>query len=83
MTFFILADDNSIDAIDKSKIMMYGYKWKFFGLCVIFLVLVLLCVLTLGIGLLWLMPVIRVTFAKFYEEVKENLRSVEYIANQP
>ena len=33
MTFYILADDNSIgamDAIDKSQKMMDGYKWKYF-----------------------------------------------------
>lgn len=35
MTFYIIADEPSIsimDAIDKSKKMMYGYKWKFFCL---------------------------------------------------
>ena len=35
MTFYILADDNSIgamEAIDKSKKMMDGYKWKYFCL---------------------------------------------------
>ncbi|MDB4205260.1 DUF975 family protein [Polaribacter sp.] len=35
MTFYILADNNSIgamEAIDKSKKMMDGYKWKYFCL---------------------------------------------------
>ena len=34
MTFYIIADDDSIgamDAIDKSKKMMYGHKWKYFS----------------------------------------------------
>src|SRR5579872_7123739 len=40
MTFFILADDPLIgprQAIDKSKKMMYGYKWKLFCLDLRFL----------------------------------------------
>jgi uncharacterized membrane protein len=63
MTFYILADDNSIgamDAIDKSKKIMYGYKWKYFCLQLRFLGLALLCILTLGIGFLWLIPYINV-----------------------
>jgi uncharacterized membrane protein len=73
MTFYIIADDNSIgamDAIDKSKKMMYGYKWKYFCLCLRFLGWALLCILTLGIGFLWLMPYMQVSMAKFYDDVK-------------
>jgi len=60
MTFYILADDNSIsamDAINKSKKMMNGYKWKYFCLHLRFLGWALLCLLTLGIGFLWLCAV--------------------------
>ena len=74
-TFFILADDNTLrpsEAIDKSKKMMDGYKLKYFYLCLRFLGLALLCVLTLGIGFLWLIPYMYVTCAKFYEDVKGN-----------
>lgn len=80
MTFYILADDNSIgamDAIDKSKIMMTGYKWKYFCLGLRFLGLALLCILTLGIGFLWLFPFIQVSMAKFYDDVKGNQLTVE------
>jgi len=75
MTFYILADDSSIgamDAIDKSKRMMYGYKWKYFGLGIMFFGLSILCILTLGIGFLWLVPYKQVTMAKFYDDVKAN-----------
>jgi uncharacterized membrane protein len=75
MTFFIMADDNSIEpmeAIDKSKRMMDGNKWKFFCLGLRFLGWALLCILTLGIGLLWLLPYIYVSMAKFYEDIKSN-----------
>lgn len=74
MTFFIMADDSSIDpmdAIDKSKAMMNGYKWKYFGMNLIFFGLILLSLLTLGIALLWVIPYISVSSAKFYEDIKE------------
>lgn len=72
MTFYIIADEPSIsimDAIDKSKKMMYGYKWKFFCLNLRFLGWALLCFLTLGIGFLWLIPYMEISFTKFYEDI--------------
>jgi uncharacterized membrane protein len=75
MTFYILVDDNSIkamEAIDKSKKMMVGYKWKYFYLGLRFLGWALLCILTLGIGFLWLIPYMQVSMAKFYDDVKYN-----------
>jgi uncharacterized membrane protein len=73
-TFYILAEDDKIsamEAIDKSKKMMYGYKWKYFCLGLRFLGWLLLCILTLGIGLLWLMPYIQVSAARFYDDIKD------------
>lgn len=75
MTFYIIADDPNIeamDAIDKSKEMMDGYKLKYFYMSLRFFGLALLCILTLGIGFLWLIPYAHVTFAKFYDDIKEN-----------
>lgn len=72
-TFFIIADDENIgamEAIDKSKKMMYGYKWKFFCLGLRFIGWFLLCILTLGIGLLWLVPYMQISTAKFYDDIK-------------
>ena len=82
MTFYILADDNSIgamDAMDKSKKMMDGYKWKSFCLGLRFFGWSLLCILTLGIGFLWLMPYAQVSMAKFYDDVKANSLTTENI----
>jgi len=82
MAFYILADDNSIkpmEAIDKSKEMMEGYKWKYFCLCLRFTGWALLCILTLGIGFLWLMPYMQVSMAKFYDDVKANATITETI----
>jgi len=72
MTFYILADDPQVkpqDALQKSKSMMDGYKLKLFYLCLRFFLLALLCILTLGIGFLWLIPYIHVTMAKFYDDI--------------
>jgi uncharacterized membrane protein len=82
MTFYIIADDNSIgamEAIDKSKKMMDGYKLKYFYLGLRFIGWALLCILTLGIGFLWLMPYMQVSMAKFYDDVKANSLSAENI----
>ena len=73
MTFYILADDNSIgamEAINKSKKMMDGYKWKYFCLGLRFIGWSLLCILTLGIGFLWLLPYMQVSMVKFYDDIK-------------
>ncbi len=75
MTFYILADNPDMkpaDALDKSKRMMKGYKWKYFGLQMIFLLGVIACLLTLGIGFLWFIPWVHVTEAHFYEDIKDN-----------
>jgi uncharacterized membrane protein len=74
-TFYILADDpgmDAISAIDKSKKMMRGYKWKYFCLGLRFIGWALLCILTLGIGLFWLDTYMQTSFAKFYDDVKAN-----------
>lgn len=74
MSMYILADDKTLQpqaVLDKSKQMMDGHKWQFFYLGLRFLLLALLCVLTLGIGFLWLIPYANVTGAKFYDAIKD------------
>ena len=75
MTFFILADDPTIaplDAIRKSKVMMQGNKWKLACLSFRFIGWMFLCLLTLGIGFLWLFPYMSVSIAQFYDDIKVN-----------
>lgn len=75
MVFYILADDPNLkpqDVLARSKEMMDGYKLKLFYLFLRFLLLAILCVLTLGIGFLWLIPYIHITMAKFYDDLKNN-----------
>lgn len=73
MTFFILRDDPSVgplNAIRRSKQMMRGNKWKYFCLQWRFFWWILLCMLTCGIGFLWLHPYIMTSIARFYEDLK-------------
>lgn len=73
MTFYIIADDAAVGpltVIRTSKQMMYGKKWKFFCLFLRFIGWSLLCVLTLGIGFLWLLPYMSASMVLFYEDVR-------------
>ncbi len=77
---YILADEpdiNAMDALRKSEQMMKGNKTKYFVLLLIFGLLSLLCLLTLGIGFLFLLPVMQVTMAEFYDEIKRNMGEQE------
>jgi uncharacterized membrane protein len=70
--FFILADNNEIsaqDAIKKSKALMNGNKYRYFCLLCRFIGWFLLCVLSLGIGFLWLIPYVMTSNVKFYESL--------------
>ncbi len=72
MTYFIIADDPTIgplQAISRSKEMMAGRKWKLFCLYLRFFGWVLLCILTLGIGYIWLGPYIQAAVAHFYDDL--------------
>jgi len=74
MAFYIISDNPEIgamEAIRKSKEMMRGFRWKLFCLNLSFIGWVLLCVLTLGIGFLWLQPYMNASFANFYQNLKE------------
>jgi uncharacterized membrane protein len=71
MAFFIIADDEDcgpLEAIRRSKEMMKGNKWKFFCLHWRFFWWGLLCIFP--VGMLWLVPYMQTSFAKFYEDVK-------------
>jgi uncharacterized membrane protein len=80
MSFYILADRPEIgimEAIEESKKMMRGNKWKFFCLNLSFIGWILLSLLTLGIGLLWALPYMEVSIVAFYDIANGSLRSVK------
>ena len=73
--FYIIAEDNKIDpynALVKSKKMMDGNKWKLFKIILRILLLAIVCILTLGIGFIWLAPYQNSVYAKFYNLLKES-----------
>lgn len=73
MTFYIIADNPSVgvmEAIDRSKQMMYGNRWKYFCLQWRFFWWSLLCLLTCGIGYLWLAPYIVTSNTRFYDDLR-------------
>lgn len=73
MTLFILRDNPDITAsevITQSRRMMNGHKMRYFLLQLSFMGWFALCILSGGIGLLWLMPYISLTNANFYEYIK-------------
>lgn len=57
--------------IDKSKQMMYGYKWDYFNFMLSFIGWYLLCIVTLGIALVYVAPYVSVSQALYYEELKK------------
>ena len=75
MTFYILAEDKSLsalEAIGKSKQIMAGNKWKLLCLSFRFFGWILLSIITLGIGFIWVAPYMSISFATFYDDIKNN-----------
>lgn len=73
MTPYVVHDHPEMDADDcihESRMMMKGNKWKLFCMDLSFIGWAILCLFTLGIGLLWLQPYIEASHSKFYEELK-------------
>lgn len=73
-TFYLLAEDPTLtaqEAMQKSWRLMQGKKAKLFWLGLSFIGWILLSILTLFIGLLWLMPYMYVTYAQFYDDIRE------------
>lgn len=56
---------------------MDGHKWQLFCLHLSFIGWWLLCILTLGIGTLWLAPYSQNSTAAFYEDLKNQFDSAE------
>lgn len=76
MSFYILYDNpnlGAMEALDLSKKIMMGNKWRLFCLHLSFIGWALLSILTCGIGFLWLVPYINTTVANFYEGIKKTM----------
>lgn len=72
MTHYVLADHPELtarEAIAHSKEIMYGNRFRLFCLVFSFIGWDILCIFTLGIGYLWLIPYQEAAIAAFYREV--------------
>lgn len=72
LTDYILAENPELttkEALELSKKMMYGHRFRLFCLEFSFIGWAFLCVLSLGIGLIWLLPYTEAAKAAFYREV--------------
>ena len=69
---YILVDSpeiSALDAINRSKELMKGHKMERFVLDLTFLGWAILCVITCGIGFIWLTPYRQATIANFYRNL--------------
>ena len=72
MVSYIQADNPLLparEALAQSKKMMYGHRWRLFCLQISFIGWEFLCILTLGIGFLWLTPYQSASIAAFYQDI--------------
>ena len=81
MTYFIMADDENIeanDAIAKSQEMMMGHKMELFVQDLSFIGWILLSFFTFGILLFWVIPYMEASRAEFYRTLRgENASDVK------
>lgn len=80
MTYYILRDEPDLkfnDAIEKSMRMMDGHKFDLFYLQLTFIGWGVLCILTLGIGIFWLVPYMQAAEVHFYEDVKAEYEAAQ------
>ena len=82
MTSYIVKDNPGIganDAIEMSMKLMNGHKFELFYLHLTFIGWGILCLLTCGIGFLWLQPYIYTAQAEFYHDLLEE-NNISYSA---
>ena len=71
--FLILAENpdmSPLEAINESKRMMDGHKWEYFVLSLSFILWYLLCYVTCGIAMIYVVPYMQTTLVLFYLNIK-------------
>ena len=82
MAPYILAEEPDIgasEAIERSKELMNGNKWRLFCLEISFIGWYLLSIVTLGLGLFFLQPYVKAAETAFYRELSAPADRVELI----
>ncbi|MCL2321530.1 MAG: DUF975 family protein [Oscillospiraceae bacterium] len=72
MAAYIMAENPEVgilEALNQSKLMMNGKKMDLFVLHLSFFGWFLLCIITFGIGVIFLIPYVSATTAEFYNEL--------------
>lgn len=70
---YILAENpekSALECIKESARIMKGHKFDYFVLELSFIGWFMLCVLSFGIGFLWLVPYFEITLTNFYLKIK-------------
>lgn len=86
MSFYILVDNPEMEsnaARKKSMEIMRGYKWRLFCLDFSFIGWYILCILTLGILTLWVMPYHSAARAVFYQNLLDERNGGNVNSQQP
>ena len=78
MVPYILAEKPYLtpqQALDESKTLMQGNKWDLFRLQFSFIGWMMLCILSCGIGFIWLIPYMNASYAEFYRRISGTRKS--------
>ena len=73
MVFLIYVDQDGLlpmEYLFKSKEMMRGHKWDYFVFVLSFVGWILFSILTLGLGLIFVIPYVTISEVLYYEELK-------------
>ncbi len=73
--YYILKDHPEYSpnqAITKSRELMDGNKWKYFVFGLSFIGWWLLCLVTIGLALIWVVPYYSTAAAKFYDQLSDH-----------
>lgn len=71
---YLIADKNSVKvtkSLSMSRLIMKGHKWELFVLIFSFFPWFLLSIVTLGLALIYVLPYMQVTLAKYYDYVMQ------------
>ena len=74
MVYFILAEHpemSAMDAIRESKRIMKGHRFELFVLQLSFFWWYLLCIVTLGLAMIYVIPYVEMATTNFYNKIKQ------------
>ena len=86
MAFYILAENPDMtarEALNESKLIMDGHKWELFVLQLSFILWILLCVVTCGIAMIYVLPYMQLTYTNFYHNIKRQPAVAEPVYAEP